>query len=103
MRWVEVIGVRATASNREILEARLMEMIADLQSRDPAQSIILLRRLPIGSDLCLHLVHDSKAADTKGSTLGLLLAAEMKAFGLVHHSIWSETAGIGTCEERPLK
>lgn len=103
MRWVEVIGVRATASNCEILESRLMEMIVDVQSRDPAQSITLLRRLPLGSDLCLHLAHDSEAADPKGSPLGLLLAAEMKTLGLVHHSIWSETVGTGACEERPLK
>jgi hypothetical protein len=93
MKWMEVIGIRATASNREILEAKLQELVGEVQKGDPALSIKVLHRLSIESDLCVHLHHVSEKAEPTGSRLGLRLAAEMKAFGLVHHSVWAETPG----------
>ena len=94
MRWMEVIGVRAAAGNRDLLETRLRKMIAEMKAGGAAPSITLLHRLSIASDLCVHLAHDSEAADPAGSRLGLILAMEMKAFGLVHHSIWTEPADV---------
>lgn len=87
MKWMEVIGVRSTAGNREILETKLHELIFEAQEGNPQPSIKVLHRLPIESDLCVHLHHDSEKAEATGSRLGLHMAAEMKAFGLVHHSI----------------
>lgn len=90
MKWMEVIGVRATANNRVKLETKLQGLIDEVQKEDLARSITILHRLPIESDLCLHLQHDSAKPEPAGSNLGLRLAAEMKTFGLVHHSIWAE-------------
>ena len=88
MKWIEMIGVRATSGNREILEAQLLELVHAVQKGISAASITVLHRLNVESDLCVHLQHDSKRADPAGSSLGLRLAAEMEAFGPVHHSIW---------------
>ena len=96
MKWVEVIGVRATAGNREILEARLVNLVRMLQKRGLATAITVLHRVNVASDLCVHLHHDAKNPDPAGSSLGLRLAAEMEAFGLVHHSIWSQVQGSKT-------
>jgi len=90
MKWIEVIGVRATTGNRQILEARLEDLVCTVKKRGSTVSIAVLHRLNVASDLRVHLQHDSKAPDPTGSSLGLRLAAEMEAFGLVHHSIWFE-------------
>ena len=90
MKWMEVITVRATASNCTKLEAKLHGAVAEIQKEDATRSIKILHRVSIESDLCVHLQHDSAKPDSAGSRLGLRLAEEMKLFGLVHHSIWAE-------------
>ena len=94
MKWVEVITVRATASNYTKLEAKLNGAVAEIQKEDETRSIKILHRVSIESDLCVHLQHDSAKPDPAGSRLGLRLAAEMKSFGLVHHTVWAEI-GVG--------
>jgi hypothetical protein len=90
MKWMEVITVRATASNCTKLEAKLQGAVAEIQKEDATRSIKILHRVSIESDLCVHLQHESAKPDPAGSRLGLRLAAEMKSFGLVHHSVWAE-------------
>jgi hypothetical protein len=90
MQLTELIGVRSAPGNRERLEKKLQEFIDEIQKKDSAQAIKVLRWLSIESDLCVHLQHDSKKVESAGSQLGLRLAGELKAFGLVHHSIWVE-------------
>ena len=99
MRWMEIIGVRTAASNRELLEEKLRRMVAEVKKADAAPSVTLLHRLGTESDLCIHLSHESKDVELSGSRLGLLLAIEMKAFGLVHHSIWAEPMDVDTQKE----
>jgi len=94
MKWMEVIGVRATASNRTKLEAKLHGAVAEIQKEGATRSIKILHRVSIESDLCVHLEHDSAKPDPAGSRLGLRLVAEMKSFGLVHHTVWAEI-GVG--------
>jgi len=50
-------------------------------------------RLMIDTDFSIHLFHDSKKVEKSGSPLGLRLAAALKEFGLVNHSIWIEMQG----------
>jgi len=66
---MEVIGVRATASNRTKLEAKLHGAVAEIQKEDATRSIKILRRVSIESDLCIHLQHDSAKPDPAGSRL----------------------------------
>lgn len=93
MQWTELIGVRTAAGRREQLEKKLKDFIGKVQIETSTQSIHLFRRVSVDSDLCVHLRHDSKEAAPTGSRLGLRLASELKAFGLVHHSIWIELPG----------
>ena len=90
MKWMEVIAVRTTAGNRARLENKLQDLIGEMQKKDPAQYLKVFRRVSIESDLCVHLQYDSAKIEPTGSHLGLRLAAEMKTFGLVHHSVWAE-------------
>ncbi len=90
MQWIEVIGVRSTGSNLEILESKLQRLLGEVEKDSQAHSIKIYRRMSIDSDLCVYLFHDSEKAEPSGSRLGLHLADELKAFGLVHHSVWAE-------------
>jgi hypothetical protein len=72
------------------LEAKLHGAVAEIQKEDATRSIKILHRVSIESDLCVHLEHDSAKPDPAGSSLGLRLAAEMKSFGLVRHTVWAK-------------
>ena len=50
-------------------------------------------RVSIDTNFSIHIFHDSKKIENSGSRLGLRLAAALKEFGLVHHSIWREMKG----------
>ncbi len=93
MQWIELIGVRSAAGNHERLEEKLRDFLRKMQRGDVTRTIHILRRLSVESDLCVYLLHDSKKAEPSGSRLGLHLASELKAFGLVHHSIWEKMQG----------
>ena len=93
MKWMEVITVRATASNCAKLVAKLHGAVAEIQKEDATRSIKILHRISIESDHCIHLQHESEKPDPAGSRLGLSLVEEMKLFGLVHHSVWAEIPG----------
>ncbi|MCP4130940.1 MAG: hypothetical protein GY754_08160, partial [bacterium] len=46
----------------------------------------------------IHLKHDSEKVDNSGSDLGLTIASNLKAFGLVNHTVWLETITNNTQE-----
>jgi hypothetical protein len=75
-------------SNREILESKLQGLIGELDSKRKKQVIMAFSRVSIDTDFSIHIIHDSKNVENGGSRLGLRLAAALKEFGLVHHSIW---------------
>jgi hypothetical protein len=90
MKWIEVIGLRAANSNRELLESQLQKLIKEVGRETKKQAIQSYSRLTIDTDFSIHLFHDSKKVENNGSPLGLRLASALKEFGFVNHSIWIE-------------
>ena len=90
MKWLEVIGLRAANSNRELLESQLQKLIKEVGRETKKQAIKSFSRVMIDTDFSIHLFHDSKKVENSGSPLGLRLASALKEFGLVNHSIWIE-------------
>ena len=93
MKWIELIQLRSAGSNREILETKLQGLIDEIDSKRKKQVIRAFSRVSIDTDFSIHIFHDSKKVENSGSSLGLRLAAALKEFGLVHHSIWMELQG----------
>ena len=93
MKWIELIQLRSAGSNREILEFKLQNLINEVDSKRKKQVIAAFSRVSIDTDFSIHIFHDSKKVENGGSRLGLRLAAALKEFGLVHHSIWMELQG----------
>lgn len=88
MKWLEIINLRSTDGNREMLESTLQKLFDQVEKEK--QGVRTYRRVMIDSDFSIHLHYDSENPDTVGSPLGLRLASALKQFGLVNHSIWKE-------------
>ena len=100
MKWIEVVQLRAPEKNQSVLESRLKELVKGINRENGHGRIMVFRRTLIPMDYSIHLVHHDKAIENAGSPLGLQLAAALKEFGLVNHSIWNDvTSQIDTRED----
>ncbi|BBO79047.1 hypothetical protein DSCW_64640 [Desulfosarcina widdelii] len=90
MKWSEVIMVRSTGSNTAALKSSLQELMGDVHEDDASEDIRIYHREKIDTDFCIILSHAGETVLGEGSPLGLRLAAALKAFGLVNHSVWIE-------------
>jgi hypothetical protein len=93
MKWIELIQLRSAGSNREILESKLQRLVDEVVSKRKRQVIMAFSRVSIDTDFSIHIFQDSKKVENGGSRLGLRLAAALKEFGLINHSIWMEIHG----------
>ncbi len=90
MKWLEIIELRSTCSNRTFLESQLKGLIDEVNQAARQQKIKVYSHITVETDFNIHLYHDSKEADFSGSPLGQRLASALKEFGLVNHSVWIE-------------
>jgi hypothetical protein len=90
MKWVEIIKLRSITSSRELLESHLNTLINEVDKETKMQAIKPYSRVMIDTDYSIHLFHDSKKVEDRGSPLGLHIASALKEFGIVNHSIWIE-------------
>jgi hypothetical protein len=90
MKWIEIIVLRTVDKNRDLLESKIQGLINEIEKDVKDQPIKIYRRIPIVSDLCIHLFHDTKQVEASGSRLGLCLVNELQKFGIVNHGIWIE-------------
>lgn len=88
MKVLEIIQLRSAAG---VLETLCEQIDASIQTAGEAPSVVATyRRIGLETDLAIH-IQRSDALDTVGpSDLGLRLAAELSAYGLVDHSLWEE-------------
>lgn len=90
MNWSEVIAVRSTGSNTASLKSALEELMGDVHEDDASEGVRIYHREKIDTDFCIILSHAGETVLGEGSPLGLRLAAALKTFGLVNHSVWIE-------------
>ena len=93
MKWLETIELRSTEGNRKSLESQLLKLVNEVNRKTENHAIKVYNRSAIGTDFCIQLLHDSRKVVANGSQLGLHLVSELKAFGLINHSIWVEMRG----------
>ena len=87
--------VRSAGGNATILAAALHDLTNDVSANGEIETIRVLRREKLDSDVCIVLFHRGKKTQTGGSPIGLHLVAALKDVALVHHSIWTEFGGQG--------
>ncbi len=90
MKWIEVIELRASGANRDILESTIERLVKEVDGEKDGPTIKSYIRGVMDTDYSVHLRHNSQAVEKEGSALGLHIAGAIKPFGLVNHSTWVE-------------
>ncbi len=90
MKWAELITVRSTDRSVKTLTSALQELMRDVAGKYGSQRIQIFHRERIDTDFCIYLSHEVGPVLHHGSRLGLRIAAALRAFGMVNHSVWSE-------------
>jgi hypothetical protein len=93
MRWLEIIEIRASGKNLESLHKQLQGLADEVNGNPMQQKAKIYTHVSIDNDLSIHLLSDSDRADANGSVLGQQIAAMLRSFGLINHSIWIEQGG----------
>lgn len=90
MKWAELITVRSTGNNKKALTSALQELMNDIAGKYGPERIRMYHRQTIDIDFCIILFHEAEPVVHHGSRLGLRVAAALKVFGMVNHSVWRE-------------
>ncbi len=90
MKWIEIIEIRSTGNIWKQLETHLQEFINQAEKKTENQTVKLYTRMMVDTDISIHLFHDSNNVNNRGSSLGIKLASDLKAYGMVNHTIWRE-------------
>lgn len=93
MTWLEIIEIRAVASNLEFLESQLKNLICALKQETTLRSVKVYHHVALESDFSIHLFHNSQKTDTKCSSICSQIVPSLKDFGLVNHTVWIEKSG----------
>lgn len=92
MKWIEVITLRSLAkANRQTVD-ELLRQVFDQKESELAASIRVYHRPAIETDLSIHIHWEDGLQHPSESPLGQQLSYALKGLGLLHHSIWVETA-----------
>ena len=79
--------------DKEVVAEQLRRLLADIEREiSRSQGISSYRRIPVGTDFSIHLVHDTTEIETCGSGLGLRIVEALKELGMVNHTIWQESS-----------
>ncbi len=87
MSRLEIIHLR---SSGEPLEALGQQIRDSLDTGGEHSCVTLYRREGLATDVAVHIKHRDAPEVEGPSDLGLQLAAELKALGLVEHTTWQE-------------
>lgn len=88
MRWIEVIQLRSTGCDKDLLKTELLGLVNENDRITGKQTMKVYSRVLVDTDYTIQIIHKTKNVEENGSPLGLRLASALKAFGLVNHSLW---------------
>lgn len=88
--WLEVIQIRMTEHELRRWNSMFEQLFDQIREKERCRKVKVFKRALLETDVCLHLYHDSENVEANGSQLGLHIAAALKAFGMVNHTVWSE-------------
>lgn len=92
MKWIEIISVRSSGREANILEQDLLLLMEQVNQVEHGKMKIY-RQHDLTSDISIHLHHGSELK-LDGSTLGLRLVSSLQEHGIVNHTIWQNILPI---------
>ncbi len=90
MKWLEIIELRSSDRNSVEVLKELTELVDELNRNNSRKNVKLYMHVSVKTDISIHLNHDTADAASPGSDLGLLVASNLKRYGLVNHKVWIE-------------
>lgn len=87
MTWLEIIEIRSSGSNLDLLELQLQDLIKEF-NRDT--KVKLYKHIELETDLSIHFLHYSKKSYSKCRPISAQLIQSIKEFGIVNHTVWIE-------------
>ena len=88
MIQLEIIHLRSSGEPVESLTERIKESIRE--GGEEVSTLKLDRRHDLETDLAVHVRRYGTAGGEGPSDLALRLASELRAYGLVEHTVWEE-------------
>ena len=86
MNSLEYIHIRITTGTRQ----SLLELVRlNLTKRENSEQINVYYHAVYDTDLCVYLCWNDKLP-SRGSETGIRIAAGLREFGIVRHSVWYE-------------
>jgi hypothetical protein len=93
MKWIEIITLRTAGKDRRRLVGEVVQKLPHELRPIGLTGMKIYDHAVLDTDLSIHLLWDSIAADKNGSGLALRIVDALLDFGLVHHGIWMEQSG----------
>ena len=90
MKRLEVIHLRLAGPRPETLIEEMRDSV--LQS-DPNMIIRLYQHATVETDLAVHIHQADPPPDPDTAELGVRLAAALRKYGMVEHTVWMEQIG----------
>jgi len=90
MRWMEIIRVRLTETDRTSIINDLSRQLFNLAPRDGLEEARLYSDAQIQTDLSICFCWETPDVQVEGSLLGRQLAAGLRGAGFINHSVWRE-------------
>ena len=85
---LEIVHLRSSGEPIEALTDSIRSSIG--RSGRDSSTLTLYRCHGLGSDLAVHILRSDDAVMSGPSDLALRLASELRAYGLVEHTVWEE-------------
>jgi hypothetical protein len=95
LRWMETIKVQSGPDKANTAEKELIFLAREIQKYTDPQKLpeaMVVRNTLVPGFFALNLFWNTDEPRIGGTALGLSLAQNLKAFGLVDHSVWIESS-----------
>jgi hypothetical protein len=90
MNYLEIIELRSSNEDHEILSEKLTGFVNDLNKEYGNFTVKLYRHLTVETDWSVHIHIQTEINFTSLNQMGQRVASALQEFGLVYHSVWLE-------------
>ena len=87
MKRLEIIQLRLAGS---LPDGLLEEIRQSAASEKPPTLVSIYHRAIVETDIAIHLRQELPESDNQASNLGLRLAAALREYGMVEHTVWRD-------------
>lgn len=98
---LEIIHLRVMEPDLDRVIPLFLQLVEEIREKNHCREVKLYRRALVETDVCLHLYYaNNQYLGADGSSVGVRLAAALKPFGMVNHTVWLSGEDIAARHER---